>query len=717
GGHGTNCAGCSTASTDNGIGIAGAAWGCKVMGVRVGFLEDGETQGVVRMDFASSGMIYAAQTGAKIINCSWGSSSYLSYAIQYCTLTKDAIVVNAAGNDDWEASEYMGTHPSVISVAATDQNDAKASFSNYGSWVEVSAPGVAIYTTAWNQATGSHGYSSVQGTSFSAPITCGALGLLWSAHPTWGRSQITSLLLSNCDEIDSINPTYAGKLGAGRVNLLKALGDGFHKVPDELPTIFDALNSASAGDSIGIKGSSILDGPVTILNMEVVLGGWDDTFTSRDPINNPTTIQASVTSTALQFSTGVGNGTIVDGFKLIGGGGQFLSSIPVNGYYGGGIVINQTSPTLRNIQVTDCTVGNNSTHGSGGGVLLRNSNAVLHNVDVYGCTANEAAGIYIYEGSPTLYDCDVYDNIINTNNTTSDFLGGGIAMREASVMMQDCTVTGHSGLDNGGGIYADNSSLYMYGCTVSNNSAITKGCGLWFSGSELEIDGGEFSNNTYDPSAVFSNGGGIYTTGFSKLFNVKLSGNSAHSGSAVLFDGSSSAQIDNCVVVDNSAGYYGTVTLQNCSSTSVTYNTVANNSATVGGAGFHNSGCAPDYQNNLVAFNSGGASFANGFSVNNTAATFSCNDAYGNDGSNYSGTTDPTGSNYNISEDPLFCDMASGDYGLTEGSPCLDGCEIGALGQECTGGASAIEPVSVPLVFSVSPNYPNPFNPMTTISF
>ncbi|MBT3318106.1 T9SS type A sorting domain-containing protein, partial [bacterium] len=125
------------------------------------------------------------------------------------------------------------------------------------------------------------------------------------------------------------------------------------------------------------------------------------------------------------------------------------------------------------------------------------------------------------------------------------------------------------------------------------------------------------------------------------------------------------------------------------------------------------------FDNNLAAFNTGGVSFANGFSANSTAATFGCNDAYGNDGADYSGTTDPTGSNGNISADPLFCDAAAGDYGLAAGSPCIgSGCgQIGALGEACAGGPSAVDPEDVPLVFSVKPNYPNPFNPMTTISF
>ncbi len=78
--HGTNCSGCVAAITNNGIGIAGTAPGCKIMAVRAGWLPDGDGQGVVRMDWASQGIVYAANNGAKIINCSWGSASSLSPA-------------------------------------------------------------------------------------------------------------------------------------------------------------------------------------------------------------------------------------------------------------------------------------------------------------------------------------------------------------------------------------------------------------------------------------------------------------------------------------------------------------------------------------------------------------------------------------------------------------------------------------------------------------
>ena len=132
------------------------------------------------MDFASQGIIYAAGNGADIINCSWGSSSYLSFAVS-AAVDAGVLIITSAGNDDNQVPAYFGTHPDVYSVAATTQSDTKATFSSYGTWVEISAPGVAIYTTAMTPDPLTHTYNSVQGTSFSSPITCGAvvISLFW----------------------------------------------------------------------------------------------------------------------------------------------------------------------------------------------------------------------------------------------------------------------------------------------------------------------------------------------------------------------------------------------------------------------------------------------------------------------------------------------------------------------------------------------------------
>ena len=237
GGHGTACAGCVAPLTNNGTGIAGTAPGCKIMALRAGYLPNGESQGVVRMDFVSQAIYYAVNNGAKIINASWGSSSFIAGSVN-TALNEGVLIVSAAGNDNSSDNPpYLGTRTGVLAVAATDDEDQKASFSNYGSWVEISAPGVDIYTTYFNRNTQSSTYTTIDGTSFSSPITAGAAALIWSANPGWTYQQVSSALTENVDTIAS----FSGLLGTGRVNLLKALGDTENRYPRGIPHLLRRL--------------------------------------------------------------------------------------------------------------------------------------------------------------------------------------------------------------------------------------------------------------------------------------------------------------------------------------------------------------------------------------------------------------------------------------------------------------------------------------------
>ena len=418
-GHGTMCAGCVAPLTDNGIGIAATAPGCKVMAVRVGWLPNGSSQGVVRMDFASQGMIYAAGKGAKIINCSWGSSSFLSFAVTSC-LDAGCLIFTAAGNDNDEIPSYLNAYndPRVLSVAATGQGDAKTTFSSFGTWVELCAPGEAIWTTFYNSGDGSHTYTSTQGTSFSSPIACGSAALLWSAEPTFDAYQIASWLRSTCDNIDDLNPGYEGKLGSGRINLLKALGDNVQEVPGEFILLRDAMNQAAVGDTIKVLATEAL-GNTTMLGKSLkIYGGYAAGYVTRDVINTPTVIAGSAFDPALQFFGSVDNTCVVDGFRVQGGGGRFFANIPYAGNYGGGIMLNQTSPTLRNIHVTGNAVGGSSTLGLGGGIAINNAQPLFENVRVTGNTGIYGAGVFVYGGSPTFTDCEITDNVVFTGNNT-----------------------------------------------------------------------------------------------------------------------------------------------------------------------------------------------------------------------------------------------------------------------------------------------------------
>jgi subtilisin family serine protease len=167
--------------------------------------------------------IYAADRGAQILNFSWGSIGWSSTEQAYINsfYSMGVLVVAAAGNDDYWTPPYMN-YPSaynhVLSVAATTNTDAKASFTNYGSWVDVSAPGVNIYST-WATNT----YVNLSGTSMSSPIVAGLAALLKAVDHSLTPDQITTYIKTNTTPIDTLNPGFVGMLGTGRINAYAAL--------------------------------------------------------------------------------------------------------------------------------------------------------------------------------------------------------------------------------------------------------------------------------------------------------------------------------------------------------------------------------------------------------------------------------------------------------------------------------------------------------------
>jgi thermitase len=169
--HGTHVAGIAAATTGNGRGVAGGCPKCKLLIAKVL-----GSDGVGNAADIAEGIMWSTDKGAKAINISIGreqKSGTLKRAIAYAT-KRDAVVVAAAGNNGTSTPEYPAAYPDVIAVVATNQRDQRASFSNYGDWVDMAAPGVSILSTVPG------GYYTLSGTSMAAPHVSALAGLLAS---------------------------------------------------------------------------------------------------------------------------------------------------------------------------------------------------------------------------------------------------------------------------------------------------------------------------------------------------------------------------------------------------------------------------------------------------------------------------------------------------------------------------------------------------------
>ncbi len=227
-GHGTHVAGTSASVTDNDIGVPSASWNVRSMPLRAGYsiLIGGSTlYGVgYPVDF-SAAIQYAADNGARIISISFGGGGSLqayqnaiNYARNLGTLT-----LAAAGNEGSSAQSYPAAYNNVIAVAATSPGDVVANFSNYGTWVDLAAPGTSIWSTISNNLYHNYNYVAWDGTSMACPNAAGVAGLILSLDPEMSVDRLEELLLIGCDNIDSFNPGYANMLGAGRVNAYNSL--------------------------------------------------------------------------------------------------------------------------------------------------------------------------------------------------------------------------------------------------------------------------------------------------------------------------------------------------------------------------------------------------------------------------------------------------------------------------------------------------------------
>ena len=219
--HGTHCAGIAGARTDNNLGIASIGWNIKIIGVKC----QNNTGNTTGIPFGYQGIIYAAKAKARVISCSWGGAGAPSAAAQAIidyAWNKGSIVIAAAGNSNTNALHYPAAYNNVYCVASVATNNVKSSFSNYGTWVDISAPGNNIMSTLPG-----NNYGQQSGTSMATPMVAGLAGLMLSKYPWMTKTNVLNCISTTAANIYTLsgNSSFSTgqQLGTGRIEAFAAM--------------------------------------------------------------------------------------------------------------------------------------------------------------------------------------------------------------------------------------------------------------------------------------------------------------------------------------------------------------------------------------------------------------------------------------------------------------------------------------------------------------
>lgn len=405
--HGVHVGGLAAAATNNAIGIAGTGYNCVHVPIRVG-----EDRAITA---GYQGIVYAADQGFDIINCSWGSfnsSPFAQDVITYAAINKGALVVAAAGNSGADRAYYPAAYNYVLAVGALQQDNQRANFSNYGYWVDIMAPGLNILSTL-----NDGDYGSNSGTSMASPIVAGVAGLVKASYPGLTGLQIAERIKATATDISQVggNGFYENKIGKGMVNPGGALnGSITHPaVVYENIEFTDGNDEAfSVGDTISIGGvftnylnatdsltATLTANSLSIspINMQAELGELA-TMSSTMNYNNPFTFQ-------INAFAGV-NETVVLELEITDGTYTTKQFTEIN------INVDFLNVLVNNIETTvagNSSIGYTQRDGSDGlGFRLVGANSQLYESNfMVGFKAGGATG--------------VIDNVRNGQQLDSDF--------------------------------------------------------------------------------------------------------------------------------------------------------------------------------------------------------------------------------------------------------------------------------------------------------
>jgi len=220
-GHGTHCAGIAAAQVNNGIGVAGVANNTKLMAIKV--LQDSGSGSIANV---INGIVWAANNSSiDIMSMSLGGPSSSQAMVDAIDLARKngKMIVAAMGNDGTNKPSYPAAIKGVFAVGATDSSDKKASFSQWGANIAVTAPGVNIYSTFPTYKSGMPGinYGAISGTSMACPAVAGMAAEIKSINPSLTADQLADVIKKSADDLGT--PGFDQMFGFGRVNVSKAV--------------------------------------------------------------------------------------------------------------------------------------------------------------------------------------------------------------------------------------------------------------------------------------------------------------------------------------------------------------------------------------------------------------------------------------------------------------------------------------------------------------
>lgn len=305
--HGTHCAGIAGAVNNNSVGIGSIGWNIKIIPVKTSF----DNSGPSSVDFGYEGIIYAVKAKAKIISCSWGSAGASSTEQSVITYAwnRGSIVFASAGNANTSTQNYPGAYTNVYCVAAVNPSNIKSSYSNYGTWVDICAPGDNILSTVPYTPTATPVYITKNGTSMATPLVAGLAALMLSKSPYMTRTDVLNCISSTAVNIYTIGGNSGfvsgSQLGAGRIEAFAAMNcAATYSALPPVANFYAFLPSTCPNTSIPFIDSSLYS-PTSW--SWVFQGGTPATSTSSNPSVQWST--AGTYSVSLTVTNANGNNT------------------------------------------------------------------------------------------------------------------------------------------------------------------------------------------------------------------------------------------------------------------------------------------------------------------------------------------------------------------------------------------------------------------------